>query len=81
MIIRLKTASRACLLDSTRPGSLVHDVLAGAPVISRPGDPPGGLYEFDCNDADCQELLKVAAEHCPDAVHEIHVEITRQTRR
>lgn len=81
MIIRLKTESRACLLDSTRPGSLVHDVLAGAPVIKRAGDPPGGLYEFDCSDADCQELVKVASEHCPDAEHEIEAEIRRQTLR
>ena len=35
MTIRLKTESRVCLLDSTQPGSLVHDVLAGAPVITR----------------------------------------------
>jgi hypothetical protein len=80
MILRLKTESRACLLDSTRPGSLVHDVLAGAPVISRPGDPPGGLYEFDCSDADCRELLRIAAQHCPNAVAEIEVEMTRQSR-
>ena len=32
MIIRLKTESRACLLDSTQPGSLVHDVLAELPL-------------------------------------------------
>jgi hypothetical protein len=80
VLIRLKTASRACLLDSTRPGSLVHDALAGAPVISRPGDPAGGLYEFDCSDADCQELLRTAAEHCPDAVEEIQAQISRQMR-
>ena len=49
MTIRLKTESRACLLDSIQPGSLVHDVLAGAPVITRPGDPPDGLYEIDCS--------------------------------
>lgn len=79
-MIRLKTESRACLLDSTTPGSLVHDVLAGAPVIQRPGDPPGGLYEFDCSDADCRELVRVATEHCPDAVREIEAEIRRQTR-
>jgi hypothetical protein len=78
VIIRLKTAARACLLDSTRPGSAVHDTLAGAPVIRRPGDPPGGLYEFDCSDADCQELLRIAAEHCPEAVHEIQAEMSRQ---
>jgi hypothetical protein len=80
MTIRLKTESRACLLDSTQPGSLVHDVLAGAPVISRPGDPPGGLYEIECSDTDCQELLMVAFKHCPDAVLEIEAEIRRQTR-
>jgi hypothetical protein len=81
MIIRLKAEARACLLDSTQPGSLVHDVLAGAPVISRQGDPPGGLYEFDCSDADCHELIKVAVEHCPDAVIEIQAEMSRQNRQ
>jgi len=50
MTLRLKTESRACLLDSTKPGSLIHDVLEGAPVISRSGDPPGGFYEIDCSD-------------------------------
>jgi hypothetical protein len=80
MIIRLKTDSRACLLDSTQPGSLVHDVLAGAPVISRPGDPPGGLYEIDCSESDCEELKQVASKHCPDAVHEIEAAMSRQTR-
>ncbi len=80
MIIRLKTESRACLLDSTQPGSLVHDVLAGAPVIHRPGDPPPGFYEIDCSDRDCQELKRVAAEHCPDALPEIEAEIARQTQ-
>ena len=80
-MIRLKTESRACLLDSTQPGSLVHELLAGAPVISRPGDPPGGLYEIDCSDADCQELRTVAAGYCPDALREIEAEIGRQTRR
>jgi len=80
MTIRLKTESRACLLDSTQPGSLVHDVLAGAPVISRPGDPPGGLYEIECSDADCQDLMMVAATHCPDALLEIETQIRRQTR-
>jgi hypothetical protein len=79
MIIRLKTESRACLLDSTQPGSLVHDVLAGAPVIRRHGDPPAGFYEIDCSDSDCQELKRVAAEYCPDALLEIEAEITRQT--
>jgi hypothetical protein len=80
MIIRLKTESRACLLDSTQPGSLVHDGLAGAPVIRRPGDPPGGLYEIDCSDRDCQELKRVASSHCPDALLEIEAAIGRQTR-
>jgi hypothetical protein len=80
MIIRLKTESRACLLDSTQPGSLVHDVLAGAPVIRRPGDPPAGFYEIDCTDSDCQELKTVATKHCPDALLEIEAEIRRQTR-
>jgi hypothetical protein len=77
MTIRLKAESRACLLDSTQPGSLVHDVLAGAPVISRVGDPPGGLYEIDCTDADCQELMRVASRHCPEALREIESEISR----
>ena len=71
MIVRLKAESRACLLDSTQPGSLVHDVLAGAPVIRRPGDPASGFYEFDCSDSDCQELSRIAAQFCPDAVSEI----------
>lgn len=81
MIVRLKTESRACLLDSTQPGSLVHDVLAGAPVIRRPGDPSAGFYEIDCSDADCQELKRIAATYCPDALLEIEAEISRQTRR
>jgi hypothetical protein len=80
MILRLKAESRACLLDSTRPGSLVHDVLSGAPVIRRAGDPPGGLYEIDCTDSDCQELKAVAATHCPDALGEIEAEISRLAR-
>jgi hypothetical protein len=71
MTIRLKADSRACLLDSTKPGSLAHDLLAGAPVIRRPGDPPGGLYEIDCTEMVCQELVSVAASHCPDALAEI----------
>jgi hypothetical protein len=79
MTIRIKTESRACLLDSTKPGSLVHDILAGAPVITRPGDPPGGLYEIECSDADCQELATVASRYCPDALLEIETEI-RQRR-
>jgi hypothetical protein len=80
MTIRLKAESRACLLDSTQPGSLVHDVLAGAPVIRRPGDPPAGLYEIECSETDCQELMMVAAKHCPEALLEIEAEISRQTR-
>jgi hypothetical protein len=80
MTIRLKAESRACLLDSTQPGSLLHDVLAGAPVISRAGDSPGGLYEIECSDTDCQELIRVASEHCPDARLEIEAEISRQGR-
>ena len=80
MIIRLKTESRACLLDSTQPGSLVHDVLAGAPVISRPGDPPGGRYEIDCSDSDCQELKRVASEHCPDVLDEIEAAMSSPSR-
>jgi len=80
MTIRLKAESRACLLDSTQPGSLAHDVLAGAPVITRPGDPPGGLYEIDLSDTDCQELITVASKHCPDALLEIQAEFSRWTR-
>jgi hypothetical protein len=81
MTIRLKVESRACLLDSTQPGSLVHDVLAGAPVISRPGDPPGGMYEIDCTDTDCRELMIAAEKHCPDALLEIEAELSRQSRK
>ena len=80
MNLRLTAASRACLLDRTQPGSLAHDVLEGAPVIRRAGDPPGGLYEVDCSDTDCQELIRVASEYCPDALREIEAEISRQTR-
>lgn len=80
MTIRLTVESRACLLDRTQPGSLAHDALAGAPVIRRAGDPPGGLYEVDCSDTDCQELMLVASKHCPDALREIEAEISRQTR-
>jgi hypothetical protein len=80
MIIRLKADWRACLLDSSQPGSLVHDVLAGAPVISRAGDPAGGLYEIDCGDADCQELMTIAARFCPEALDEIEAAIGRQSR-
>ena len=67
MTIRLKTESRACLLDSTQPGSLVHDVLAGRSRYHPAGDPPAGLYEIDCSDTDCQELMRVTSKHCPDA--------------
>jgi hypothetical protein len=81
MTIRLKIESRACLLDSTQPGSLVHDILAGAPVIRRPGDPPGGLYEIECSGIDCQELMMVASKHCPEALREIEAEVNHQTRR
>ena len=80
MMIRLKTDSWACLLDSTTPGSLVHDVLEGAPVITRPGDPPGGLYEIDCSDTDCEELRRVASDFCPDALPEIEAQLTRRIR-
>jgi len=80
MTIRLTAASRACLLDRTQPGTLAHDVLAGAPVIRRAGDPPSGLYEVNCSDTDCQELMMVASKYCPDALSEIEAEISRQTR-
>jgi hypothetical protein len=77
MVIRLRADWRACLLDSSQPGSLVHDVLAGAPVISRPGDAAGGLYEIDCSGAECQELLTIAARYCPEALGEIKAAIGR----
>jgi hypothetical protein len=80
MMIRLKTETRACLLEYTQPGSLLHDVLAGAPVVTRPGDPPGGLYEIDCGDADCQELVAVASKRCPEALVEIQAGMERQAR-
>jgi hypothetical protein len=80
MILRLKTESRACLLDSTKPGSLLHDVLEGAPVIRRSSDPPAGYYEIDCSDVDCQELLRIAADFCPDALPEIEAQV-KQTGR
>ena len=80
MTISIRTASRACLLDSTQPGTLVHDILAGAPVVTRPGDPQGGLYEIECTDADCQELAAVASRFCPDALREIETQIRRPTR-
>jgi hypothetical protein len=79
MTLRLTAASRACLLDRTRPGSLAHDVLLGAPVIRRPGDPSAGLYELNCSDTDCQELITVASNHCPDALREIEAEIAQQS--
>jgi hypothetical protein len=80
MILRLKTESRACLLDSTKPGSLIHDILEGAPVIRRSNDPPAGYYEIDCSEVDCQELLRIAADFCPDALPEIEAQV-KQTRR
>jgi len=80
MMIRLKVDSRACLLDSTPPGSLAHDSLSGAPVVSRPGDTAGGLYEIDCSESVCDELLKVALTHCPGALRELEAQIGRQTR-
>lgn len=80
-MIRLKTETRACLLDSTQPGSLLHELLSGAPVVTRAGDPPGGLYEIDCSDESCEEMLAVAIKHCPESVHEIEAEVNRQVRR
>lgn len=80
MTLHLTAASRACLLDRTQPGSLAHDVLLGAPVIRRSGDPPSGFYEVNCSDTDCQELKMVASKYCPDALREIEAEISRQTR-
>ena len=71
MTIRLTSEARDCLLLSTQPGTLVHDVLSGAPVITRPGDMQGGRYEIDCSDADCQELMAVAQRNCPGALREI----------
>ena len=81
MTLRLRAEYRACLLDATEPGSLAHDLLAGAPVIQRPGDPETGLYEIDCTETVCQELMTVARKHCPDALHEIEAELGRQARR
>ncbi|HEY3304439.1 MAG TPA: hypothetical protein VGL70_12980 [Candidatus Binatia bacterium] len=80
MTIRLTAAARACLLDRTQPGSLAHDVLLGAPVIRRTGDPLSGFYEVNCSDTDCQELIRIASEYCPDALGEIEAEISRQNR-
>lgn len=77
MTIRLRAESRACLLDSTQPGSLAHDILAGAPMITRPGDLQGGLYEIECSDADCEELVRVASQYCSDAMLEIESQIRR----
>ena len=77
MIIRLQADWRACLLDSSQPGALVHDVLAGAPIISRPGDPAGGLYEIGCSDTDYQELIAIAAGYCPEALGEIEAAISQ----
>jgi hypothetical protein len=68
MMIRLNSETRACLLDSTEPGSLLHDILAGAPKVIRSGDPPGGLYEIDCSDTEYRQLAAIAAEHCPNEV-------------
>lgn len=80
MTLRLTAASRACLIDRTQPGSLAHDVLLGAPVITRAGDPPGGLYEVNCSDTDCEEMMTVARNYCPDALREIEAEMSRQNR-
>jgi hypothetical protein len=80
MILRLKAESRACLLDSTKPGSLIHDILEGAPVIRRAGDPPAGFYEINCSDVDCQEFLRIAADFCADALAEIEAQV-KQSRR
>jgi hypothetical protein len=77
MTIRLTAESRDCLLLSTQPGTLLHDVLSGAPVITRPGDAQGGLYEVDCSDADCQELISVAEKYCPGALREIEAAANR----
>jgi hypothetical protein len=77
MNIRLKAESRACLLDYTQPGSLLHDVLAGAPVITRPGDPAAGFYEVECSDLDCEQLMTIASRHCPDALAEIEAAMRR----
>jgi hypothetical protein len=49
-------------------------------VITRAGDPPGGFYEVNCSDTDCQELLSVAKNYCPDALREIETEIGRRPR-
>jgi hypothetical protein len=80
MTIRLTSESRDCLLLSTQPGSLAHDVLSGAPVIRRDGDPPAGRYEIDCSDADCRELMMIAAKHCPGALGEIEAAMAREPR-
>lgn len=76
-MIRLNSATRACLLDSTRAGSLMHELLSGAPIVIRAGDPLGGLYEIDCSDANCRELLDIASKHCPDSVGEVESAIKR----
>jgi len=44
-------------------------------------DPPGGMYEIDCTDTDCRELMIVAAKHCPDALLEIEAELGRKSRK
>jgi hypothetical protein len=59
----------------------VHDVLAGAPVIRRPGDPPGGLYEIEFSEIYCQELRMVASKHCPDALRGIEAELNYKISR
>ncbi len=79
MTIRLTAEARDCMLLSTQPGTLAHDVLSGAPIITRAGD-AGGLYEIDCSDTDCQELMTVAAKHCPGALREIEAAMSG-TRR
>jgi hypothetical protein len=91
MTIRLKAESRACLLDSTQPGSLAHDVLAGAPVISRPGDPPGasgrsrgrahhvGLYNVARTAISALGLYDPEAEeNAPEAVLSKAIRLTAQ---
>jgi hypothetical protein len=80
MTIRLTSEARDCLLLNTQPGTLAHDVLSGAPLITRPGDAAGGLYEVDCSDADCHELMSVAEKHCPAALREIEAAFSGQNR-
>ena len=80
MILRLTAEARACLLDRTQPGSDVHEILVGAPIVRRQGDAAGGLYEMNFSITECDELKKIAAQHCPDAHREIEAEIKRQPR-